>query len=202
MSALLLATVVAVLAALLVFGAASAVAQEPDVTFTAEGPSTAHPGETVTYRLYYTVEGAPSASADVVLNWVPGKITYLSTKVVSGEVGLCYEPPVGATKGLVRCSLHPPRGTLETTFQVPLDVTSGKITFGGSEPGSAVPGLRPLASSNRVTTVITPVAPPDTGSGSLASGGQAIPLWAVVLLVAGAIGLVAAAGTLVPRRSR
>ena len=48
----------------------------------------------------------------------------------------------------------------------------------------------------------SPAALPDTGSGSLASGGQAIPLWAVVLLVAGAIGLVAAARTAAPRRSR
>jgi len=190
----ILLPVVAVLAvaAPLVFGAASAVAQEPDVvTYIAEGPSAAHPGDTVSYRLDYTIEGGPGT--DVRLAWTPGKAGYVSTTVISGQVPLCYEPPVGATVGQVRCSLAAGSGTLEVALQIPLDVTSGALTFGGSEPGTAVPGLRPLAASNAVTTLITPAAPPDTGSGSLASDGRLIPSWLVALLVAGGVGGIGAA---------
>ena len=191
----------AVLAALLAFDAAPAVAQQPDVvTYIAEGPSTAQPGDTVRYRLHYTIEGGPGT--DVRLAWPPGKAAYVSTTVISGQVPFCSEPPVGATVGHVRCSLAAGSGTVEVALQIPLDVTSGSVTFGGSEPGTGGGPGRPLAGSNTVVTVITPAAPPDTGSGSLASGRQAIPLWAVVLLVAGAIGLVAAARMAAPRRSR
>jgi len=201
LKALLLGSVATALAALPAFGAASAVAQGPDVTFTAEGPSTAHPGDTVRYRLHWTVEGGPSA--DVVLNWAPGKTTYVSTKVISGEVHLCQEPAVGATEAFVRCTLRPPTGTLEVTLGVLPDVASGKMTFGGSEPGTGGGPGRPLANSNTVTTLITPPGVPDTGSGSLTSGVQAIPGWLVALLVAGGIGgLVAAARLATSGRTR
>jgi hypothetical protein len=189
------ALVVAVLAALLVFGTASAIAQQPDVIIAAEGPAVVRPGDIVTYQFSYTVEGGPGT--DIAVGWYGERVAYVSQRVVSGGGRVVGEPAVGDTVGVIRWSVPEGSGVLEMTLRVPEDAVQGKMGAGAYEPGTET------TASDGVTTLITPAALPDTGSGSLASGGQGIPVWLVVLLVAGGLsGLVAAARAVAPKRSR
>jgi hypothetical protein len=191
----LLVIAVLAVAALLVFGVASAIAQEPHVTIAAEGPAVAGPGDMVTYQFRYTVEGGPGT--DIAVGWYGERVAYVSQRVVSGGGRIVGEPAVGDTVGVVRWSVSEGSGLLEMTLRVPEDAVQGKIGVGAYEPGTET------TASNAVTTLITPAAPPVTGSGSLASGSQPIPGWLVALLVAGGVsGLVAAARTAAPGRSR
>jgi hypothetical protein len=192
----LLAAMVLTVAALLVFGAASAIAQQPDVTIAAEGPAVARPGDMVTYQFSYIVEGGPGT--DIAAGWYGERVTYASQRVVSGGGRVVGEPAVGDTVGVIRWSVPEGSGVLEMTLRVPEDAVQGKMGAGAHEPGTET------TASNAVTTLITPAALPDTGSGSLASGDQAIPVWLVValLVVGGMAGLVAAARTAALTRSR
>lgn len=91
--------------------------------------------------------------------------------------------PGGVAETLDFCHFGMPPDTAARQAQYTVCAEEGKLTTGfGSSPAAA---------------------PPVTGSGSLASGSQAVPLWDVVLLVVGAIGLAAVARTVTPtRRSR
>jgi hypothetical protein len=90
--------------------------------------------------------------------------------------------PGGVAKTLDFCHFETPPATAARQVQYAVCAEEGKLTTGfGSSPA----------------------APPVTGSGSLASGSQPIPGWLVALLVAGGVsGLVAAARTAAPGRSR
>jgi hypothetical protein len=90
--------------------------------------------------------------------------------------------PGGVVKTLDFCHFETPPDTAARQAQYAVCAEEGKLTTGFGSP---------------------PAAPPATGSGSLASGGQAIPVWLFVLLVAGGIGGLAAEARMVaPGRSR
>jgi hypothetical protein len=116
---LLPALVAAVLAALLAFDAAPAVAQKPDVTIAAEGPAVAGPGDMVTYQFSYTVEGGPGTS--IAAMWYGERVAYVSQRVVSGGGRIAAEPAVGDTVGVVWWSVPEGSGVLEMTLRVPED---------------------------------------------------------------------------------
>jgi len=164
------------------------------VTFTADGPAAAHPGDMVTYGLQYAVEGGPGT--DVVVSWF-GPVTYVSTAAVSGEIHRCEVISAGDISGHVRCGLAGPTGVLETALQVRADATGGVVRFWASEPGSGSPDLPPLAGSNTVVTLIAAAAPPGAGNGPLASSERVIPLWLSALLVAAGMAALAAAAQVV-----
>jgi len=80
--------------------------------------------------------------------------------------------PGGVAKTLDFCHFETPPDTAARQLEYAVCAEEGKLTTGfGSSPVAA---------------------PPDTGSGSLASGGRGIPRWLMALLVAGGISGIAA----------
>jgi len=112
-----------------------------------------------------------------------GSFTLTNFMTQGGGIKLSIElEPGGVVKTLDFCHFETPPGTAARQVQYAVCAEEGKLTT----------GFGPSAA-----------APPDTGSGSLASGSQPIPGWLVALLVAGVIGgLAAAARMAAPTRTR
>lgn len=112
-----------------------------------------------------------------------GSLTLANFMAHGDGVNLSAElEPGGVAKMLDFCHFETSPDTAALQVQYAVCAEEGKLTTGFGSP---------------------PAALPDTGSGSLASGRQAIPVWLIALLVAGGISVLAiAAGMVAPGRSR
>ena len=228
LSALLLATVVAVLAAPLVFGALPTHGQTP-TPWPVPSPEPVALCPPATPGL---INGRVSEKQSGLVVPYPSPLSISGATVELLEYGLttttdangCFAFELPSTEGAVPLASVRATAAGYGSFTVANLMTHGDgVRFSIElEPGGVAKTLdfchfetlpdtaarqvqyAVCAEEGKLTTGFgsSPAALPDTGSGSLASGRQAIPLWAVVLLVAGAIGLVAAARTAAPRRSR
>lgn len=165
-------------------------AQQPLVTITASGPTTAAPGSDVTYEFSCVIEGGPGAG--IAATWHGDGTTYVSQRAVSGGGQVEGEPAVGDTAGVVFWGLPQGSGVVTMTLRIPADATGGTINVGAYEPGTQT------TSSNTVTTTIVlvaataPAAAPATGQAG-PTGGAALPTWLPGLALAAAFAAAAAA---------
>jgi hypothetical protein len=114
----------------------------------------------------------PLASARVTAAGY-GSLTLANFPTHGDGINLSAElEPGGIAKMLDFCHFETSPDTAALQVQYAVCAEQGKLTTGFGSP---------------------PAALPDTGSGSLASGRQAIPVWLVPLLLAGAIGGIGAA---------
>ena len=147
------------------------------ISMRVEGPTTAEPGEVLSYRLIYDVHNVPGT--DVIVFWSSPQLQYISAELTSGNGHL-----QSSDASSMRWSLERGAGTLELRIRVPATTELGQFFVRASEPGTA-----PAASNAAVTRLRRPgqPAPPATGAG-LAQANENLP----------AVGLLAALAVLLP----
>jgi len=152
-----------VLSCVLLFGAVTpALAQNADLGVGKSGPSTASPGDNVTYTVTVQNNGPDAATAAQFDDPVPAGMTFVSASQTTGPAFTCSTPAVGGT-GSVTCSIATFANGAVATFSITLNI-----------PPSTALNTSFVNSASASSSTFDPTPENDTGvAGTFVAGPQA-----------------------------